>query len=104
MTAQAFKPARLTVTAGDTVVWKNTSTRAHTVTAFADRIPEEAEYFATGGYDTEAAAREAWDGSRGALTTGETYAHTFEVPGEYRYFCVPHLTAGMVGVVTVEEG
>ena len=103
MTAQAFKPRTLTVTAGDTVVWKNTSTRAHTVTAYGEQIPDQAAYFATGGYESERAARDAWDGRNGAITSGQTYEHTFEVPGEYGYFCIPHEAAGMIGTVTVEE-
>ncbi|WP_435063948.1 cupredoxin domain-containing protein [Halobaculum sp. EA56] len=103
MTAQAFTPYEVTVSVGETVVWENTSTRAHSVTAYGDRIPEGADYFATGGYDSEAAAREAWDGSDGAITAGQRFSHTFEVPGDYTYFCIPHEQAGMVGVVRVEE-
>ncbi|MFC7068320.1 cupredoxin domain-containing protein [Halobaculum lipolyticum] len=103
MTAEAFSPYEVTVAVGDTVVWENTSTRAHSVTAYDDQIPADADYFATGGYDSEAAARDAWDGNRGAITSGERYEHTFETPGDYTYFCIPHEQAGMVGVVRVEE-
>lgn len=103
MTAQAFRPSEVTVSVGDSVVWENSSTRAHSVTAYADRIPAEAEYFATGGYDSEDAAREAWDGRNGAISAGERYEHVFEVPGDYTYFCIPHEQAGMVGVIRVEE-
>jgi plastocyanin len=102
MTAEAFRPHTLTVEAGDEVVWANNSARAHSVTAYGGSLPEGAEYFATGGFDSEAAAREAWDGMNGALTSGETYAHTFELPGQYEYFCIPHERAGMVGRVVVE--
>lgn len=105
MTAETFEPARLTVAAGETVVWKNTSTRAHSVTAYEHGLPDGAAFFATGGYGSEQAAREAWDGSAGAITSGQTYERAFEVPGEYRYFCIPHEAAGMMGtvVVVVEE-
>lgn len=103
MTAVAFEPATITVSAGDEVVWYNNSARAHSITAYEDGIPTEAAYFATGGYDSEAAAREAWDGMNGAITNGQRYAHTFEVPGTYNYFCIPHERAGMVGKVVVEE-
>jgi plastocyanin len=102
MTAVAFRPPELTVTAGETVVWKNTSSRAHSVTAYETGIPEEAEYFASGGYESEEAAREAWTDLEGAITSGESYEHTFEVPGTYQYFCIPHERGGMVGTVTVE--
>jgi len=103
MTAVAFEPATITVSVGDEVVWYNNSARAHSITAYEDGIPAGAAYFATGGYDSEAAAREAWDGMSGSITTGERYAHTFEVPGTYNYFCIPHERAGMVGKVVVEE-
>lgn len=103
MTAVAFEPATITVAAGEEVVWYNNSARAHSITAYDDGLPERAEYFATGGYDSESAAREAWDGMHGAITNGQRYAHTFEVPGTYSYFCIPHERAGMVGQVVVEE-
>ncbi|WP_251343109.1 cupredoxin domain-containing protein [Haloplanus halophilus] len=103
MTAEAFEPARITVAPGEEVVWYNNSVRAHSVTAYDEGIPEGAEYFATGGYDSAEAAREAWDGMHGAITNGQTYRHTFEVPGRYNYFCIPHERAGMVGTVVVEE-
>jgi plastocyanin len=103
MTAVAFRPPELTVSAGETVVWKNTSSRAHSVTAYESGIPEEAAYFASGGYESEEAAREAWTNLNGAITSGEVYEHTFEVPGTYQYFCIPHERGGMLGTVTVEE-
>lgn len=103
MTAEAFRPYEFTATVGETVVWENTSSRAHSVTAYEDALPEGAGFFATGGFDSEAAAREAWDGSRGAITSGQRFDHTFEVAGEYSYFCIPHEKAGMVGTILVEE-
>ncbi|MXR42617.1 halocyanin [Halobaculum sp. WSA2] len=103
MTAEAFRPYEITVSVGDTLVWENTSTRAHSVTAYEEQIPENADYFATGGYDSEAAAADAWDGNRGAISANERFEHTFEVPGDYTYYCIPHEQAGMVGVVRVEE-
>ena len=103
MTGTAYRPYSLTVSVGDEVTWRNTSTRDHTVTAYADKIPDGAEYFATGGYDSEAAAREAWDGGSGVVSSGDSYRHTFETAGTYSYFCIPHEQAGMVGTVTVEE-
>ncbi|SDZ74949.1 plastocyanin [Haloplanus vescus] len=103
MTAVAFEPASITVSVGDEVVWYNNSARAHSITAYENSIPEEADYFATGGYESETAAREAWDGMHGALENGQRYSHTFEVPGTYGYFCIPHERAGMAGQVVVEE-
>ena len=104
MTTQAFRPPTITVSAGDEVVWKNTSVRNHSVTAYAKSIPDEATYFASGGFETETAAREAWrNGLGGVLKNSDTYTHTFEVPGRYDYFCIPHEQAGMVGTVVVEK-
>ncbi|SFL08407.1 Plastocyanin [Halogranum rubrum] len=106
MRATAFDPYEFTVSVGDTVTWYNGSSRGHTVTAYENAIPDDAEYFASGGYENEQAAREAFrqegfDG--GGVVAGETYSHTFEVPGRYEYVCVPHEQAGMVGTIIVEE-
>ena len=104
MTAVAFDPTELTVAVGDTVVWANTSSRGHTVTAYGSGIPDDAEFFASGGYDSTAAARDAFGSELGGLIeSGDTWSHTFEVPGEYEYLCIPHEASGMVGTVVVEE-
>ncbi|SEO35297.1 Plastocyanin [Halogranum amylolyticum] len=103
MRATAFDPFEFTVEVGDTVTWYNGSTRLHTVTAYENAIPEEAAYFASGGYEDEAAARAAWENGNGGITSGETYSYTFEVPGEYEYVCIPHEQGGMVGTIVVEE-
>jgi plastocyanin len=103
MTAVAFEPPTFTVSVGDDVVWYNNSARAHSITAYEKSLPDGADYFCTGDYESEAAARDAWNGMDGAITSGETYSHTFEVPGTYDYFCIPHEQAGMVGQIRVEE-
>lgn len=105
MTPTSFDPPEVTVSVGDAVTWKNTGTRNHTVTAYEDGIPESATYFASGGYESEDAARRAWEDGPlgGAISASDTYSHTFEVPGEYQYFCVPHEQGGMRGTVVVEE-
>jgi len=44
----------------------------------------------------------SWDAHDGALyDEGHTYSHTFDVAGEYEYYCSPHSGAGMVGSFTV---
>ncbi|WP_266077485.1 plastocyanin/azurin family copper-binding protein [Haladaptatus caseinilyticus] len=105
MGSNAFHPRELEVTPGTTVVWKNTGMRRHTVTAYGNGgIPKGAEYFASGGYDSEQAARDAWQsGYGGSIDQGTTYEHTFEVPGSYSYFCVPHEPSGMSGSIVVTE-
>lgn len=103
MTPSAFEPQEVTVDVGTEVVWLNNSDRGHTVTAYEESLPEGADFFASGDYDAEDAAREAWLDGGGKIDSCETFAHTFEVPGEYPYFCIPHERAGMVGTVVVEE-
>ncbi len=47
-----------------------------------------------------------WEGSPGGngktYDAGYEFSHTFEVPGKYEYYCVPHETAGMKGAIIVE--
>lgn len=102
MTATAFDPTEVTVSVGESVTWYNNSSRAHTVTAYDTGVPDGAAYFATGGYDSEDAAREAWRDGDGALDSGQRYSHRFEVAGTYDYVCIPHERGGMVGRVVVE--
>jgi plastocyanin len=94
-----FDPDEATVAPGTTVVWENVGTIGHSVTAYEDEIPDEAEFFASGGFDSEEAARNAYP--EGDVAGGETYEHTFEVEGTYGYFCIPHEAAGMVAELTV---
>lgn len=104
MTTVEFTPPQVTVAPGDTVVWRNTSSHAHTVTAYEDQLPEGATYFATGAFDSQQAAETAWDDrAGGALYQDETYAHTFPHSGSYPYYCIPHESAGMTGTVIVAE-
>jgi plastocyanin len=104
MTSQAFDPQTIEVDVGTEVVWQNSNSRGHTVTAYEDAIPDEADYFATGGFDSEQSARDAWreDGS-GNIYGGDTFSYTVEVPGTYDYFCIPHESGGMAGRIEVRE-
>jgi plastocyanin len=61
-----FVPARLTITAGTTVVWTNKDAAAHTVTVRGGKIDS------------------------GALTQGKRFVHTFTRPGTYHYICAIH--------------
>jgi len=104
MSAAAYKPPRIAVEPGTTVTWRNTSKQGHTVTAYEDTLPEGADFFATGGFDSEAAARDAWAASTdGTLFEAGSFSHTFAVRGEYPYFCIPHERNGMVGTVVVTD-
>lgn len=105
MTQVAFRPVELTVPVGTTVIFDNTSSHSHTVTASG--LPEAAggsEYFASGGFDSYDAAKSAWDAKAGGkLEPGDTFENEFTTPGRYDYVCIPHLRADMVGVIHVEE-
>ncbi|WP_262178423.1 plastocyanin/azurin family copper-binding protein [Haloarcula laminariae] len=102
MGAKVFRPETIEVSAGTTVTWLNTNKQGHSVTAYESGLPDGADYFASGGFDSEEAARDAWgNSSGGTMFEGDTFEHTFEVPGEYPYFCIPHETGGMVGTVVV---
>ncbi|SDJ29634.1 Plastocyanin [Halovenus aranensis] len=103
MTAVAFEPEELTVSTGDTVAWSFAGGEPHSVTAYEEKIPAEADYWASGGFDSESAAREGWESGKGAVQDGESYVRTFETPGTHEYLCIPHEAAGMVGSVIVEE-
>ena len=95
-----FDPKIATIEPGQTVTWENTSDVDHTVTAYEDEIPDSATYFASGGFESERAARNHV--TEGLIAPGGEYEHTFEEPGAYEYYCVPHEGSGMVGTVQVE--
>ncbi|EMA11525.1 cytochrome-like protein Fbr [Haloarcula vallismortis ATCC 29715] len=103
METVAFNPEELTVSVGDTVAWKHVGGEAHNVVAYEEELPEDATYWASGGFESESAAREGWENGEGAVQSGQSYVHTFETAGEHGYFCVPHEAAGMAGTVIVEE-
>lgn len=99
--ADRFDPETVSIRAGERVGWTHEGTRPQTVTAYEDRIPRLADYFASGGVGREVTARMLYP-LVGGLTRGERYSHTFDVPGTYRYFSIPTESAGMTGTVVVE--
>ena len=88
-----FEPEELTVKVGDTVTWRNTGTVVHTSTDDPSKAQDPANAVLPEG-------AEPWDS--GDVAGGEEFSHTFETPGEYTYFCIPHEAAGMVARLTVE--
>lgn len=95
-----FDPTELPAKPGQRVIWENVGTTEHTVTAYEDRIPDDAAYFASGGFGSEQDARDAYP-EEGGIPGGETFEHVFETTGTFEYFCIPHEASGMKGTIEV---
>jgi plastocyanin len=95
-----YEPAELQVRPGDTVVWENVGTVGHTITAYEENIPDGADYWASGGFSSEEAARSGYPDD-GVVDGGGTYERTFETEGVHEYFCIPHESVGMKGAIEV---
>ena len=100
MDGQRFTPETWTISAGETVRWVNDTQEAHTVTAVEDSFPDGADYFSSGGASSEDEANDSL--SDALLDPGESFEWTFDEPGTYRYYCIPHRSSGMQGTVVVE--
>jgi len=86
-----FQPRGTPIRSGETVEWVNEGTVTHTVTAKGSTVPDDAAYFASGGFDSETAAIDGWEENMsGGLDPGETYRHTFETRGLYTYYSIPY--------------
>lgn len=79
---QVFEPPVLQVQPGDTVRFVPTD-RGHNSRVDEDMMPE-------GG--------QTWDGA-----INEEVEVTFETEGTYGYYCTPHRSAGMVGLILVGD-
>lgn len=90
--ALKFEPATLTVARGSTVTWRNASQAAHTVTDDPSKAANASDAQLPPG-------TQPWDS--GNLNPGQTFTHTFDAPGTYKYFCQPHEAAGMVATIVV---
>jgi len=90
-----FVPDRVEIRVGDAVRWTFESA-GHNVTTKPGAsekvdIPADAEPFASYEDDQHYAV----------VQPGDSFEHTFTVPGEYVYVCAPHADQGMVGTVVV---
>lgn len=74
-----FEPANITIEPGTTVTWVQSGNNPHTTTSY-DGL---------------------WDSGMIEGGSGGTFSFTFEEPGTYDYFCIPHESLGMIGSVTV---
>ena len=77
-----FDPANITVEPGTTVTWVQSGNNPHTTTSY-DGL---------------------WDSGMIEGGSGGTFSFTFEEPGTFDYFCIPHEQLGMIGSVTVTGG
>ena len=80
-TNECYIPHTVEISAGDTVLWSNDDTAAHTVTSGSSIDGPD------GLFDSS------------LFMSGATFEHTFDDAGEYQYFCMVH--PWMVGVVQV---
>ncbi len=87
-----FVPNEITIKVGDTVEWQNIGAIPHTVTSDPRRMPSSENIKLPNG-------AEAFDS--GWVVRGKSYRYTFSEPGIYRYICLPHERAGMLGIVIV---
>jgi plastocyanin len=93
MDGEEYEPSKVTISAGQTVKWKNNTGDPHTVTVAPDKallpgdvaLPKNAQPF-----------------DSGTIPAGDSFAHTFTVRGTYRYYCTLHEGNGMVGEVIVK--
>ncbi|AEM56851.1 copper-binding protein [Haloarcula hispanica N601] len=98
----AYEPKKIQVEAGTTVTFENVGSIGHTVTAYEEEIPDGADYFASGGFDSLQAAKDGYsNGQEGNIPKGESYEVTLETTGTYEYYCIPHEMNGMVGTIKV---
>src|ERR687894_1040371 len=77
-----FDQANITVEPGTTVTWVQSGDNPHTTTSY-DGL---------------------WDSGMIEGGSDGTFSYTFDEPGTYDYFCIPHEEMGMVGTVTVSGG
>lgn len=79
----AFVPDTLNINQGDSVLWINTTAIGHTTTSGVNGIPD--------GY---------WDS--GLLAANDSFTFEFDSAGSFSYYCTPHWTLGMIGLIIVE--
>ncbi|UCD19752.1 MAG: T9SS type A sorting domain-containing protein [candidate division WOR-3 bacterium] len=82
MVGLTFVPDTLSISEGDSVLWVNASALFHTTTSGTDGVPN--------GY---------WDS--GLMSPNDSFVFHFDSAGVFPYFCTPHWTLGMIGLVTV---
>jgi plastocyanin len=91
--ANVYDPATITIAKGGTVTWQNASQTVHSATFDPSKAAKAGDCSLPQGV-------QPFDS--GLLQPGQTFSHTFDTAGTYKYFCVPHETLGMLGTVIVQ--
>ena len=89
-----YTPAKVAIKVGETVRWVNGGETVHSVSTSAANAQNPRDTSMPKGAT-------AFDS--GFIPPGGDYSYTFTVPGTYRYFCLPHEKAGMVGMIVVKK-
>ncbi len=98
-TKYLYKPATLSIKAGDIVRFHNRSGGPHNVAFWADSVPAGAAAV------LEAAMPDQMSPLNGAFVTEPDAVYEVSFAGapvgDYKYYCLPHLAVGMVAKLTV---
>jgi plastocyanin len=89
-----YTPEKVAIKVGETVQWVNSGQTVHSVSTSSANAQNPKDTSMPKGAT-------AFDS--GFIPPGGNYSYTFTVPGTYRYFCLPHEKAGMVGVIVVKK-
>lgn len=89
LTDTAYEPNPVELAVGQTILWTNNDSAFHTVTSGEAGEPDAGQIFDSG-----------LAGPAAMISKGKTFEHTFDVVGEYPYYCILH--PGMVGLVIVK--
>ena len=88
-----FSPAEMTIPKGSTITWQNIATYPQTVTC----DPAKA-----GNFPYVSLPQGAKPFDSGELYPGQTWAYTFNIPGNYLYFSRYTPIPSLVGTIHVE--
>jgi plastocyanin len=95
-----FVPENLTIRAGDRIRFVNVSGGPHNVSLDPAKVPDDAEKALVAAMPGQ--IQPLW----GALVTDPNGVYTISFagvkPGTYEIFCMPHMTMGMKGTITVQ--
>jgi plastocyanin len=92
--APFYAPERVSIKAGESVRWVNNGETVHSVSTAAANAQNPKDASLPKG-------AVAFDS--GFIPPGGDYSYKFTVPGTYKYFCLPHEKAGMVGYIVVKK-